>query len=95
MGKLAEARGADWIAKNAQRGGGAASLLAAAVSSDGKYLAVGGGDRKVHVWDARNRQYIQVSVWGHAPSEVTGFESHLAATTRCTSWTLAAGSASR
>ncbi len=36
MGKLAEAGGADWIAKSAQRGGGAASLLAAAVSSDGK-----------------------------------------------------------
>lgn len=36
------------------------ALLAAAVSSDGRYLAVGGGDRKVHVWDARSRQYIQV-----------------------------------
>ena len=61
MGAVAERGGADWIAKHAQRGGGAGALLAAAVSSDGRYLAVGGGDRKVHVWDARSRHYIQVS----------------------------------
>ena len=60
LGKLQEGGRAEWVAKAAARGGGAAALLAAAVSSDGRYLAVGGGDRKVHVWDARSRQYIQV-----------------------------------
>ena len=39
---------------------GSGSLLAVAVSDDGRMLAVGGGDRIVHVWDARSRQYIQV-----------------------------------
>lgn len=34
-------------------------LLASAVSSDGQYLAVGGGDGKVHVYDARKGEYIQ------------------------------------
>lgn len=60
LGKLQESGRAEWVAKQAARGGGAAALLAAAVSSDGRYLAVGGGDRKVHIWDARSRQYIQV-----------------------------------
>ncbi|EFN55906.1 hypothetical protein CHLNCDRAFT_22742 [Chlorella variabilis] len=49
---------ADWV-KRGPRQSGAASLLAAAVSGDGRYLAVGGGDRKVHVWDARSRQYVR------------------------------------
>lgn len=62
LGQVPEQGGADWIAKSAQRGGGLTSLLAAAVSSDGRYLAVGGGDRKVHVWDARSQQYIQVKI---------------------------------
>jgi len=31
-----------------------------AVSDDARLLAVGGGDRVVHVWDARSREYIQV-----------------------------------
>ena len=48
------------MSKAAARAGGSRALLSAAVSSDGHYLAVGGGDRKVHVWDARSRQYIQV-----------------------------------
>ena len=30
-------------------------------SSGSRYLAVGGGDRKVHMWDVRSRQYIQAS----------------------------------
>ena len=41
---------------------GSGSLLAVAVSDDGRMLAVGGGDRIVHVWDARSRQYIQVQL---------------------------------
>ena len=56
---------ADWV-KRGPRQSGAASLLAAAVSGDGRYLAVGGGDRKVHVWDARSRQYVRVSCGGCA-----------------------------
>ena len=59
MGQLQEGGRAEWVARAASRAGGASALLAAAVSSDGRYLAVGGGDRKVHVWDARSRQYIQ------------------------------------
>ncbi|KAK9828725.1 hypothetical protein WJX72_001725 [[Myrmecia] bisecta] len=59
MGKIEETgTTADWIKKAPKRLGGK-SLLAAAVSDDGRYLAVGGGDRKVHVYDARTREYIQ------------------------------------
>lgn len=61
LGTPAPAGAADWVSKAAARAGGSRALLAAAVSSDGHYLAVGGGDRKVHVWDARSRQYIQVT----------------------------------
>eukprot|EP00884_Botryococcus_braunii_P013826 jgi/Botrbrau1/22444/Bobra.0091s0046.1 len=35
------------------------SLLAVAVSWDGQYLAAGGGDQRVHVWDLRSRQYLE------------------------------------
>jgi hypothetical protein len=37
------------------------SLLAAAVSSDGKFLAVGGGDKMVHVFEAGSGTHVQVS----------------------------------
>lgn len=37
-------------------------ILALAVSSDGRYLASGGLDRHVHLWDARTRQHIQVNL---------------------------------
>ncbi|PKA57006.1 Guanine nucleotide-binding protein subunit beta-like protein C [Apostasia shenzhenica] len=34
-------------------------VLALAVSSDGRYLATGGLDRHVHLWDTRTREHIQ------------------------------------
>ena len=49
----------EWV-KKGPRKAGRNSLLAAAVSDDGRYLAVGGGDKRVHVWDVRSREHIQV-----------------------------------
>ena len=51
--------------KGKGRAGGSKHLLALAVSSDGRYLAAGGYDRKVHVWDTRTRTHVRVSgrVW--------------------------------
>ena len=37
-------------------------VLALAISSDGRYLATGGLDRHVHLWDTRTRGYIQVGL---------------------------------
>jgi ribosomal RNA-processing protein 9 len=65
MGSVKAGGTAEWVGKAARRAGGTRSLLAAAVSSDGNYLAVGGGDRKVHIWDIRSRQYVQVSIHLH------------------------------
>ena len=59
----AASTGPDWV-KKGPRLVGTGSLLAAAISSDGQLLAVGGGDKKVHVWDARSQQHVQ-SFPGH------------------------------
>lgn len=37
-------------------------VLALAVSSDGRYLASGGLDRHIHLWDTRTREHIQVNI---------------------------------
>ncbi|GIL62272.1 hypothetical protein Vafri_16561 [Volvox africanus] len=50
--------GADWVARKA-RSVSRAALGAVAVSSDGRYLAVGGGDHKVHVFEANSGTYLQ------------------------------------
>ena len=60
----ASSSGPDWVKKGPRQAAHRA-LLAAAVSDDGHYLAVGGGDWRVHVWDARSNQYIQVQL--HLP----------------------------
>lgn len=39
---------------------GSRHILSLAVSSDGRYLASGGLDRAVHLWDTRTRQHLQV-----------------------------------
>lgn len=44
--------------------GGSRHVLALAVSSDGRFLASGGLDRTVHVWDTRTREHIQVLLNG-------------------------------
>lgn len=49
---------AHWVKRKPTQGS-AAALFAAAVSTDKRYLAVAGGDRKVHVFDATNGQHVQ------------------------------------
>ncbi|DBB02380.1 hypothetical protein WJX82_006529 [Trebouxia sp. C0006] len=49
---------ADWVKRKAQSVGKNA-LLAIAISFDDRYLVVGGGDKKLHIWDAISHQYIR------------------------------------
>ncbi|KAG2502173.1 hypothetical protein HYH03_000660 [Edaphochlamys debaryana] len=53
-----QATGADWVARKA-RTASRAALSAVAVSSDGRFVAVGGGDWKVHVFDGVSGSYVQ------------------------------------
>ena len=48
-------------ARNKASRKGSKHVLALAVSSDGRYLASGGLDQAVHLWDTRTRQHLQVS----------------------------------
>jgi hypothetical protein len=48
---------ADWV-KRGPRQNPTSSLLAAALSTDGKYLVVGGGDKAVHVFDAGSGAHV-------------------------------------
>lgn len=49
---------ADWI-RPAARQANRCGLLSAAVSSDGRYFATGGGDKKVHIYDARSGDHLR------------------------------------
>jgi WD40 repeat protein len=53
--------GPDWMAPAARRGSSIA-LYTVATSSDDRYLAAGGGDKMVHVWDLRSNEYIKVCI---------------------------------
>lgn len=54
---------ADWIRRPARQSG-RRSLLAATVSHDGRYLAVGGGSKSIDVYDTRTKS-LQRSFPGH------------------------------
>jgi ribosomal RNA-processing protein 9 len=49
---------ADWI-RPAARQANRTALLSAAVSSDGRYFGTGGGDKKVHIYDARTGDHLR------------------------------------
>jgi ribosomal RNA-processing protein 9 len=61
--------GADWVAPK-DRQASHNALLAVAVSDDGRYLATGGGDKKLHIYDARSHTFIR-SFPGHKDA-ITG-----------------------
>ncbi len=58
-------------------------LLAAAVSDDGRYLAVGGGDKAVHIFDARSAEYIKVCAGGGGPCCAGHLEGIYTSLTAC------------
>ncbi|GAX81002.1 hypothetical protein CEUSTIGMA_g8437.t1 [Chlamydomonas eustigma] len=62
-GEEEQSAGPEWMRRN-PRQASKKGLYAAALSSDNKLLAVGGGDRKVHVFDAQSGSFLQ-SYPGH------------------------------
>lgn len=48
-------------------------VLALAISSDGRYLATGGLDRHVHLWDTRTREHIQAFPGHRGPVSCLAF----------------------
>lgn len=54
---VAEPTGAPWM-KRLRAQGATRALYSCAVSSDGAFLAVGGGDKKIHVFDVRSSAHV-------------------------------------
>ncbi|XP_057754064.1 U3 snoRNP-associated protein-like EMB2271 [Arachis stenosperma] len=48
-------------------------VLALAASSDGRYLATGGLDRHVHIWDTRTREHVQAFPGHRGPVSCLAF----------------------
>ncbi|CAG9461167.1 unnamed protein product [Pedinophyceae sp. YPF-701] len=59
-----EADPATWVKRGPRQGGSRRGLLACAASADGRYLAVGGGARRVLLYDVRTGKHV-VSFPGH------------------------------
>lgn len=62
----ASAGRAEWVAPKA-RSVSDRSFLTAALSSDSRYLALGGADHKIYIWDTRSQSYVKA---------LTGRNSH-------------------
>jgi ribosomal RNA-processing protein 9 len=67
--KEEEAGGADWVKRN-PRQSSKRGLYAVAISSDDKFIAVGGGDKKIHLFDGASGSFLQ-SFPGHRDA-ITG-----------------------
>ena len=64
-----EATGADWVKRN-PRQSSKRGLYAVAISSDDKFIAVGGGDKKIYLFDGPSGSFLQ-SFPGHRDA-ITG-----------------------